>query len=83
MALGVTTSFNGLVVQNSYVRVKTATCNKKSLIFELDFFADAEQRVPFKTEVFDAKHDLDGENAIKQAYLAIKKMPQFANAFDC
>lgn len=83
MALKTTTNFNGVVVENAYVRVNTATCNKKMLAFQVCFFANANENAPFKTVAYDGQHNLDGENAIKQAYQMLKKLPEFANAQDC
>jgi hypothetical protein len=83
MALKVTTQLNGVLVKDAYVRVNTATCNKTSLTFQVCFFADANENAPFKTVAYDGQHNLDGENAIKQAYEILKNLPDFANAQDC
>jgi hypothetical protein len=83
MALKITTTFNGVVVEDSYARVSAATCNKSTLAFQIDFFVNGQERSPFKTTAYDCNHDLDGSNAIKQAYEALKKMSEFVNAKDC
>jgi hypothetical protein len=83
MALKTTTTFNGVVVEDSYARVSAATCNKLTLAFQVDFFANDQERVPFKTAAYEGQHDLEGTNAIKQAYEVLKKLPEFANAQDC
>ena len=81
MALKVTTKLNGVTVQDAYVRVTSATCNKSVLAFQVDFLANADERVPFKTAAYEGPHDLNGENAIKQAYFYLKSL--FPDAIDC
>jgi hypothetical protein len=83
MALKTTTTFNGIVVDDSYARVSTANCNKSILTFQVDFFANDQEQVPFKTASYECSHDLDGANAIKQAYEFLKKLPEFTDAKDC
>lgn len=83
MALKVTTKLNGVTVQDAYVRVTSATCNKSVLAFQADFLASADERIAFKTAAYEGQHDLEGTNAIKQAYEVLKKLPEFANAEDC
>ena len=83
MALKITTKLNGVVVQDSYARVTTATCNKSVLAFQVEFLANDQERIPFKTVAYEGAHDLDGGNAIKQAYEVLKKLPEFADAQDC
>jgi hypothetical protein len=83
MALKTTTTFNGIVVDDSYAKVSAANCNKSTLTFQVDFFANDQEQVPFKTASYDCNHDLDGENAIKQAYEMLKNLPEFANAKNC
>jgi hypothetical protein len=83
MALRITTKLNGVTVQDAYVRITSATCNKNILAFQADFLASVNERVPFKTAAYEGQHDLDGANAIKQAYEMLKTLPEFANAQDC
>jgi len=70
-------------VADAYIRVNTATCNKNVLAFQVDFLANVGERTPFKTAAYEGQHDLDGGNAIKQAYEVLKKLPEFIDAKDC
>lgn len=83
MALKVTTKFNGVVVQNAYAKVNTTTCNKTTLAIQVYFFASASETMPFKMAAYEGQHNLEGENAIKQAYEVLKTLPEFADAQDC
>jgi len=38
---------------------------------------------PYQIDSKSFEYSLDGENAIKQAYEALKKMPEFENSEDC
>lgn len=83
MALRITTKLNGVIVQDAYARITSATCSKKVLAFQVDFLASADERVSFKTAAYEGQHDLEGANAIKQAYEMLKTLPEFADAQDC
>ena len=38
---------------------------------------------PFNTKTYSCAYDINGENPIKQAYLYLKTLPEFASATDC
>lgn len=76
-------SQNGLSAPGSYIKVKRVTITDKTsatcdVIFSIGVDAN-----PYQIDSKSFEYDLDGENAIKQAYQALKKMPEFENAQDC
>ena len=78
-----TTSVHGLNVPDAYHRVENVQlAGKNSIFFQLRTYKDP-QKPSFNTTAFDAPYDLEGPNPIKQAYLYLKTLPEFADAIDC
>jgi hypothetical protein len=73
----------GVDVLNAYQRVEQLRFNTKSQIaFHLRSYAN--ESFPFIQEtVYTCLFDLNGPNPIKQAYLHLKTLPEFADAVDC
>jgi hypothetical protein len=74
---------NGLSAPNSYIKVHRVTITEKTnavcdLVFSL-----AKDATPYQIDSRSFEYALDGENAIKQAYQELKKMPEFDGAADC
>ncbi len=84
MALKNTTKTQyGFEVQNSYNKVDNVIISKKTeLEFDLNTSKDSDSDF-FKKTKFNATYDINGDNPIKQAYLHLKTLPEFADAVDC
>lgn len=79
-----TISISGKDVQfpSSYVKVTSIQGTKDSIVACFEFRPDA-AGVPFAWGAHSFAPALDGENFIRQAYLHLKTLPEFANAVDC
>jgi hypothetical protein len=82
MALSMTFQHRDLSVTNAYCRVSVASVSKTAISFLLARSATAESDPLVVTE-YSAPYELMGENPIRQAYLHLKTLPEFANAVDC
>ena len=73
----------GATIPNAYQRVEGLFFDTKNNIkFNLRSYVD--NSFPFFAEkVFGCDYDINGENPIKQAYLHLKTLPEFADAVDC
>jgi hypothetical protein len=77
-----TTQYGKIAVPNCYIRVNSVEINKAEAAAAITFYRDnkinalQEQSHPFA-------YDLEGPNPIKQAYLHLKSLPEFADAVDC
>jgi hypothetical protein len=73
----------GIDLQDAYVRVENAALPSKDLIvFTAVTYAKANFPPIFKRQ-YTCQHNLEGENAIKQAYKYLKTLPEFEGAQDC
>jgi hypothetical protein len=78
----ITTTF-GITVNDAYHRVEGVRLTSKDVIaFQCRAYVDASKPHIADTE-HTCSHDLDGPNPIRQAYLHLKTLPEFANATDC
>jgi hypothetical protein len=84
MALKVTkTTVSGLEVKDAYLRVEKVYLNeKKNIAFQVKAYKSKELP-PFDERHYGCAYDINGENPIKQAYLHLKTLPEFAGAVDC
>jgi hypothetical protein len=74
----------GMTVLDSYCRIEAVSlASKSSISFHLRFYAKPENKPFFKEQVFACSYDIDGVNPIKQAYLYLRSLPEFASAKDC
>lgn len=86
MALSTTFEVSkGLFAPNAYLRV-----NNISIVHDdvagvtVNVYADSENtKEPVKTLCYGFEYDLNGENAVKQAYSYLKTLPEFSEAEDC
>lgn len=82
-----TLDYAGLTASNAYIRIEHFTINKFETPSPVTARCYARKPVEgtpaFKDLVFTFTYDLNGENIYKQAYLAAKKLPEFAHAEDC
>jgi hypothetical protein len=73
----------GLHLPAAYIKIySTATTCKEVLIFSTNIHADKNYPAISQRQ-YVCPLDLDGPNHIKQAYLYLKTLPEFANAIDC
>jgi len=84
MAICITTTTEyGIDLQDAYVRVENASLPSKDLVvFDAVTYAKANFPPIFKRQ-YTCQHNLEGENAIKQAYEHLKTLPEFEGAKDC
>ena len=83
MALNKDSNFKGLVINNAYIKVIRFEGSKNKLSFTIGYYASKDEQVIF-TETYSVKEfDIEGDNAIKQAYETLKKMDKFSDAVDC
>lgn len=82
MALSTNYNLNGVQIDNAYLKVNRVTCDKATALAEISIAADSSNASIFQ-KVYGFSVDLDGPNAIKQAYLYLKTLPEFADAVDC
>lgn len=76
-------SQNGLVAPSSYIKVKRVIITDKTNAVCDIAFSLGKDVTPYQIDSKSFEYALDGENAIKQAYQELKKMPEFAGAVDC
>ncbi len=85
MALQKTIQSNfGLEIQNAYHRVgRIQIVNKTEMTFSVSAFIDDKANLPVEATSHTCPYDLTGENALSQAYIYLKTLPEFAGATDC
>jgi hypothetical protein len=64
---------------NAYCKVETVSCNKTHASSTVSF---SDGKVIFN-KTYDFELVLEGDNFIKQAYVHLKKLSEFADAEDC
>ena len=85
MALQKTKNTNiGLEAPQAYHRVETLHVSTKN---KMDFFirsyANKDQQNWFAEKQYESEYDINGKNPIQQAYLHLKKQPEWSDAIDC
>ena len=71
-----------VLFSNAYIKIASANANKDKISVTVEIFDRQDgQLVESQAHFFD--HDLNGANAIKQAYEQVKKLSQFLDAKDC
>jgi len=75
----------GLSAPGAYHRVENLLIvNKDRIKFNVRSYSGNNIEIPWFFEfVIESDYDLDGPNPIKQAYLHLKTLPEFADAIDC
>lgn len=69
-------------IPNSYIKVNKVSCNKSNIRIYYDFKKSFDSD-PFASNAVNCNYEIYGENPIKQAYLHLKTLPEFADAVDC
>ena len=77
------TTTHGFQAVDAYHRVEAVTLVSKDQISSHVRSYTAPDKPFFQEQVLAAPYVLDGENPIKQAYLHLKTLSQFAGATDC
>ena len=73
----------GVDVDNAYCKVASLHLLEKTKIaFNIACYAKTEA-TPILIKQYICDYDINGENPIKQAYLHLKTLPEFAGAVDC
>lgn len=85
MALTKTIQSNfGLEIPNAYHRVgQIQIVNKTDMTFIVKAFIDDKTNLPIQAESYTCGYVLTGDNALAQAYIHLKTLPEFADAVDC
>lgn len=81
MALQKTVEFNGIQVQDAYIKISEFSGSKTRITFKVATSASSGEPA-FKKEAYTCTYDIDGENPIRQAYEFLKVQPEFAGATD-
>ena len=88
MALSKTIFYNGVDVENAYIRVMNVNVSKESASCQVGFFATSETDTPIYVNNYHSNdehpfnYDLNGEDAIAQAYGFLKTLSEFDGAGD-
>jgi hypothetical protein len=73
----------GFVEIQACVRVEAiASLSRDSMTAMVCWHADR-NREPYDRKMIAMPYDLSGDNPIRQAYLHLKSLPEFAGATDC
>lgn len=78
------TTPQGFTATNAYHRVEAIRITGKTAMqFNVYSHIDGKTVSFFAEYLFDCAYDVSGENPLKQAYLYLKTLPEFAGATDC
>ena len=78
-----TTSPQGFEAVNAYHRVQgLCLVTNQNITFQVYAYKDVTFPA-FAASNYSCAYDINGENPIKQAYLHLKTLPEFATATDC
>lgn len=73
----------GIDVKDAYCKVSSLSIIDKAKIgFSISCYANTDS-YPITSKQYICDYDINGENPIKQAYLHLKTLPEFADAVDC
>lgn len=85
MALTKDTKFKGITIPLAYIRVNNFSGSKSHIAFNVGFYGPANEqgeREMFDQQAHQCAYDLNGSNAVKQAYEHLKTLPEFAGALE-
>ncbi len=71
----------GFTATNAYHRVEGVSLTKMQLAFRVRSYVQADKPA-FGDQAYECAYDLTGENPIRQAYLHLKTLPEWASAED-
>jgi len=67
-------------INDAYIKIDSLTAHKSNLTLFVGIYKDGKKK---GNSVVSMKGTLDGDNFIKQGYLHLKTLPEFAGAEDC
>jgi len=77
------TTRQGFLATDAYHRVEQPTLTSNvSMQFMASSYKDSNESVSFDVDMYSCAYDINGVNPIKQAYLHLKTLPEFADATD-
>jgi hypothetical protein len=85
MALTKETKFKGVTIPDAYIRVNNFSGSKDSIAFNVGFYGNADEngeREMFDQKAYQCAYNLNGSNAVKQAYDHLKTLPEFTGALE-
>ena len=86
MALTKDTNFKGVTIPDAYIRVNNFSGSKSHIAFNAGFYGKADEngeREMIDQKAYQCAYDLNGSNAVQQAYEHLKTLLEFAGAQDC
>ena len=69
-------------IPNAYIKIESTNCSKQNSSYFVAIKKSNDGMIVNKL-MNDFSYDLNGEHAIKQAYLHLKSLPEFVDATDC
>jgi hypothetical protein len=76
------TEFGAVTVAECYIKVPMVEVNKSEGMATVSFFDKPNGKL-LKSVIYPMPHNLNGSNALAQAYNHLKTLPEFAGAIDC
>lgn len=76
MALSKDIEFNGIQVENAYIKVENVTVEKDSMTAMVTWRAKANS-APLQNKTYGLEYDINGKNPLSQAYEKLKALPEF------
>lgn len=71
-------------IENAYIKIDKIEGNKNLLNLHVGIYKSSDCKMLLKNRMFEFDNILlDSDNFIKQGYLFLKTLPEFANAIDC
>ena len=70
------------IIDNCYIKVNSINTTKSFGTALVQFFPN-DKSIVLEELPYQFAYDITGENPIKQAYLHLKTLPEFATATDC
>lgn len=83
MAILNDTEFKGISIPQAYIKVMHYDGCKNSLNYTIGYHAKQGGQLVFTEQYTVDYFNLEGDNAIKQAYVHLKSIDKFKSASDC
>ena len=77
------TTSQGFIAIDAYIRVECTLVGKDTITFQVRSYKDNSGLPHFADVQVKCAYNIEGSNPIKQAYMHIKTLPEFAGAVDC
>ena len=69
-------------IPNAYIKISKVECTKEQINSIIEIKKES-IGLPYTIKNHIFNYNINGENPIKQAYLHLKTLPEFAGAVDC